>query len=86
MRRRKSSVQSDLLRLFCFVVGTFCSLYAIRSVHSGKLDVAVGPHRNNVVVTPVSDPVMFWGIVLLFSLFAGALFYAAFFAKDKPNA
>jgi len=86
MRPRKSSAQSDLLRLLSFVGGTFCSLYVIRSVRDGKLNVTVGPHSNYVVVTPVSDPVVFWGIVVLFSLFAAALFYGAFFAKDKSNA
>ncbi|EEF60624.1 hypothetical protein [Pedosphaera parvula] len=84
--RHRNDFLNDLGRLICLVVGTFCSLYAIRSVHDRKLNVTFGHNTKDAVVTQVTDPVVFWGIVIFMSLIAAALFYCAFFAKDGPNA
>lgn len=56
----------------------------MRSVHYGELNVTVG-HNTNVVVTQASEPGVFWGMVIFFSLIAVVLFYGAFFAKNKPK-
>ena len=74
-----------LQRFFCFLFGTVGGLYRIRAIHDGKLNVGLSKGAY-VVVTRVSDPFMYWGIVLLISLLTAALFYCVFFAKDKPNA
>jgi hypothetical protein len=73
------------LRFVAFPAGLLGALFVARAIHDRKLNVALGK-GTSVVVTQVSDPVVYWGIVLLISLLTAALFYCAFFAKDKPNA
>ncbi len=73
------------LRFVALPVGILGTLFVARAVHDKQLNVRLS-EKTNVVLTPVSDPVVFWGILLLISLLTAALFYCALFAKDKPNA
>jgi len=82
MRRRNNS---GFLRFVCFLVALFCSAFAIGGIHTKKLNVTVGKNTN-VVISQMSDPAVFWGIVIFMSLIALTLFYCAFFAKGEPKA
>ncbi len=75
---------SGLVRLVFFLVGIFCSLYVRDAIYNGWLNVTVGKHTN-VVITQASDPAVFWGIVIFFSLIAVTLIFGAIFAKNKPR-
>ena len=72
-------------RFVAFPVGILGALFVARAIHDRQLNVGLSK-GTYIVITRGSDPVVYWGIVLLISLLTAALFYCAFFAKDKPNA
>jgi hypothetical protein len=84
MRRYRSNPSSDLLRIICFFVGVFCSVFVYNAIRSGKLDV--GLHGGKyIVITRASDSGVFWGIVIFFALIALTTLISAIFAKDGPK-
>jgi hypothetical protein len=71
----------SFIRIVSFVLGTFCSLYVLRTLHWGEISVPVDKNTP-VLITQTSDPALYWGLVIFMSLMAVILFYATFFAKN----
>ena len=83
--KRRSSAFNDLIRVGCFVVAAFWSVYVICAIRDGKLEV--GLHGGKyIVISQTSDTAVFWVIVIFMALMAAAVFYAAIFGKDEPRA
>jgi hypothetical protein len=83
--KRRSNAFNDLIRVGCFVVAVFWSVYVIRAIRDGKLEV--GLHGGKyIVISQTSDTAVFWGILIFITLMVVAVFYAVFFGKDEPNA
>jgi hypothetical protein len=78
----KYSMPQDLGRLFCFVLGLFGSVLFVRALRDKRVDVPVDKH-SNIAVSQVSDPVVFWGLVVFIGLMSAALLFCAVFANSK---
>ena len=71
------------IRVFIFVLGVMFASFSVGAISSGKFDGGKTGHLFEVSMT--RDPLAFWSLVVIFSMFSAGLFYVSF-AKRYPDA